>query len=149
MLPSAVESKIEQYFQNNRCAPARRSQSSAARVSATALATGFRRRLQHRTGGSKSRRRARGHDCKFARRRLDRPARNRRVAVVPPQGVATRGHGAGKIRRDRDAADDHRASRQLWRNARGAEKHVFDLRCVQHDHDRRVQPGSLIGNVAG
>ena len=65
---------------------------------------------------------------------------------MPPQGVATRNHGAGKIRRDRDAADDHRATRQLWRNARGAEKHVFDLRCVQHDHDRRVQPGSLIGS---
>jgi hypothetical protein len=40
MLPVGVESKVEQYFQKNRSAPARRSQSSAARASATAVAAG-------------------------------------------------------------------------------------------------------------
>jgi hypothetical protein len=39
-LPCCVESKVEQYFQKNRCAPARRNHASAARVSATASATG-------------------------------------------------------------------------------------------------------------
>lgn len=89
------------------------------------------------------------HNGELALRGLHRPPGNWRVEEMHTERAAPRGHGAGKVRRNRHAADDDGPGWQFLGKPVLAEEHGFGLDRVQHHDHQGVEAGGGRDDLLG